>query len=136
MQALLKLLQGGRKAAPGKENQDGGGAAEGPEAKAAPKKRKGQSRALQRPLIAICNDLYVPALRPLRAAAKILHFSQPQVSEQWGCIDTGGVNKRNVVWSVGDRGLGMGLHDSVCPMMEVADTVRYPSGCQPAALCG
>ena len=79
VQALLKLLQGGRKAAPGKENQDGGDAAEGPAAKAGGRKRKGQSKALQRPLIAICNDLFVSALRPLRAAAKILHFSQPQV---------------------------------------------------------
>lgn len=44
-------------------------------------------------MIAICNDLYVPALRPLRAAAKILHFSQPHVrpvaSPQSGsaCLD-------------------------------------------------
>lgn len=43
-------------------------------------KAKKRARALNRPLIAICNDLYAPALRPLRPVAKILQFAQPQVS--------------------------------------------------------
>ena len=50
------------------------------QAKAGGRKGKDKGKALQRPLIAICNDLYVPALRPLRAVARILHFTQPQVS--------------------------------------------------------
>ena len=43
-------------------------------------KRRKQAKALNRPLIAVCNDLYAPALRPLRAVARVLQFSQPQAS--------------------------------------------------------
>lgn len=39
-------------------------------------------RPLMRPIICICNDLYTPALRPLREVAKIFHFRKPQV--RWG----------------------------------------------------
>lgn len=31
---------------------------------------------LKRPIICICNDVYVPALRPLRQLAFIIHFPQ------------------------------------------------------------
>lgn len=32
------------------------------------------SGILKRPIICICNDVYVPALRPLRQAAFVVHF--------------------------------------------------------------
>ncbi|KAK2076248.1 hypothetical protein QBZ16_001180 [Prototheca wickerhamii] len=35
------------------------------------------SGPLLRPIIAICNDLYAPALRPLRDVARIFHFRKP-----------------------------------------------------------
>ena len=43
------------------------------------RKRKRKSRAdlLTRPMICICNDLYAPALRPLRDVARIFHFKRP-----------------------------------------------------------
>ncbi|GAA6060295.1 hypothetical protein JCM10212_002936 [Sporobolomyces blumeae] len=36
-----------------------------------------KDRPLLRPIICICNDLYAPVLRPLRALAKIIRFSPP-----------------------------------------------------------
>ncbi|BGO89065.1 Chromosome transmission fidelity protein 18 [Rhodotorula toruloides] len=42
------------------------------------RKGKGkQQRPLLRPIICICNDLYAPALRPLRPLAKIIRFNPP-----------------------------------------------------------
>lgn len=41
------------------------------------KKGKG-STALMRPIICICNDLYAPALRPLREAAGVVEVMPPQ----------------------------------------------------------
>jgi hypothetical protein len=35
------------------------------------------ARPLNRPIICICNDLYAPALRPLREAAHVLHMRPP-----------------------------------------------------------
>lgn len=35
---------------------------------------------LCRPIIAVCNDIYAPALRPLRAVAKVIQFKKPSVS--------------------------------------------------------
>lgn len=62
--ALLKLVQGASEpSAPGTF---------------AKKKGKG-SQPLNRPLIAICNDLYAPALRPLRNVARLIAFKQTQV---------------------------------------------------------
>ncbi len=44
-------------------------------------KKKGKAaQPLNRPLIAICNDLYAPALRPLRNIARLITFKQTQVS--------------------------------------------------------
>lgn len=40
-------------------------------------KKKGKKKAggiVKRPVICICNDIYVPALRPLRQIAFTLHF--------------------------------------------------------------
>eukprot|EP00884_Botryococcus_braunii_P000217 jgi/Botrbrau1/10196/Bobra.116_1s0012.1 len=42
-------------------------------------RRKGVVRPLCRPVIAICNDLYAPALRPLRSVAHIVQFKTPTV---------------------------------------------------------
>lgn len=41
------------------------------------KQKKDAMPPLQRPIICICNDLYVPALRPLRAIARIVRFHPP-----------------------------------------------------------
>ncbi|XP_075210818.1 chromosome transmission fidelity protein 18 homolog [Lycorma delicatula] len=38
------------------------------------KKKSDLSGVLKRPIICICNDVYVPALRPLRQVAYVLHF--------------------------------------------------------------
>ena len=62
--ALLKLIQGGSD-----QNVPG---------TFAKKKGKG-TQPLNRPLIAICNDLYAPALRPLRNIARLIAFKQTQV---------------------------------------------------------
>ncbi|XP_036942114.1 chromosome transmission fidelity protein 18 homolog [Acanthopagrus latus] len=51
----------------------------GGEAETAKKKKKKES-ILLRPIICICNDLYVPALRPLRQQAFLLTFPQTQPS--------------------------------------------------------
>lgn len=44
-----------------------------------PAKKKGNQPAkpLRRPIICICNDLYAPALRPLRQYARIVRFRKP-----------------------------------------------------------
>ncbi|XP_063041497.1 chromosome transmission fidelity protein 18 homolog isoform X2 [Engraulis encrasicolus] len=44
------------------------------------KKKKKKENVLLRPIICICNDLYVPALRPLRQQAFLLAFPQTQPS--------------------------------------------------------
>ncbi|XP_056136415.1 chromosome transmission fidelity protein 18 homolog [Lampris incognitus] len=44
------------------------------------KKKKKKESVLLRPIICICNDLYVPALRPLRQQAFMLTFPQTQPS--------------------------------------------------------
>uniref|UniRef100_UPI0037E8DE2C chromosome transmission fidelity protein 18 homolog n=1 Tax=Semicossyphus pulcher TaxID=241346 RepID=UPI0037E8DE2C len=44
------------------------------------KKKKKKESILLRPIICICNDLYVPALRPLRQQAFLLNFPQTQPS--------------------------------------------------------
>lgn len=41
------------------------------------KGRKGDLFRLQRPIVAICNDLYAPALRALRPLAEIVHMRKP-----------------------------------------------------------
>ncbi|GFR50396.1 hypothetical protein Agub_g12612, partial [Astrephomene gubernaculifera] len=40
-------------------------------------RRGSRLRPLSRPIICICNDLYAPALRPLRDVARVFHFSPP-----------------------------------------------------------
>ncbi|GAB4820762.1 hypothetical protein N2152v2_007808 [Parachlorella kessleri] len=78
----------------GHDNSDrpggsGGGSdrRKGPRSSASPAKQAGSSsssgarrqlRPLMRPIICICNDLYAPALRPLRDVAQVFHFRKPQ----------------------------------------------------------
>ncbi|TKS68478.1 Chromosome transmission fidelity protein 18 -like protein [Collichthys lucidus] len=52
----------------------------GGEASETAKKKKKKESILLRPIICICNDLYVPALRPLRQQAFLLTFPQTQPS--------------------------------------------------------
>ncbi|CAH2038914.1 unnamed protein product [Thlaspi arvense] len=68
---ILKMVLAERKHATGKENIDNGKTSSKKERKTAP---------LSRPVICICNDLYAPALRPLRQIAKVHIFVQPTVS--------------------------------------------------------
>ena len=49
---------------------------------AAKKGAKEKVFVLQRPIIAICNDLYTPALRPLRQLALVVTFP-PTLSTKW-----------------------------------------------------
>ena len=44
------------------------------------KKKKSNNELLSRPIICICNDLYVPSLRPLRQVSLLLQF--PPTSSQ------------------------------------------------------
>ncbi|KAL2086440.1 hypothetical protein ACEWY4_017499 [Coilia grayii] len=53
---------------------------EGEAGPSALKKKKKKETVLLRPIICICNDLYVPALRPLRQQAFLLAFPQTQPS--------------------------------------------------------
>ena len=51
-----------------------------PEQKEGSKQRsKKGMQPLCRPIIAVCNDIYAPALRPLRAVAKVIQFKKPSV---------------------------------------------------------
>ncbi|KAK4798444.1 hypothetical protein SAY86_030770 [Trapa natans] len=43
-------------------------------------RRRQKTSSLSRPVICICNDLYAPALRPLRQIAKVHIFVQPSIS--------------------------------------------------------
>ncbi|XVF38043.1 hypothetical protein REPUB_Repub20aG0063800 [Reevesia pubescens] len=65
VEVILKMVAAERKSDFGKENAN----------------KKGRKTAsLSRPVICICNDLYAPALRPLRQVAKVHIFAQPTVS--------------------------------------------------------
>ncbi|XP_023632922.1 chromosome transmission fidelity protein 18 homolog [Capsella rubella] len=68
---ILKMVLAERKHATGKENIENGKTSSKKERRTAP---------LSRPIICICNDLYAPALRPLRQIAKVHIFVQPTVS--------------------------------------------------------
>ncbi|OMO99864.1 hypothetical protein CCACVL1_03577 [Corchorus capsularis] len=66
VEVILKMVSAERKSDSGKENNAN---------------KKGRKTAsLSRPVICICNDLYAPALRPLRQVAKVHIFVQPTVS--------------------------------------------------------
>ncbi len=69
--ALALLPPAGQEASGGADAQPGEPAA----LQAVRKGRKGAP--LRRPLIAVCNDLHAPALRPLKTVAKVLQFRAP-----------------------------------------------------------
>ncbi|XP_057434172.1 uncharacterized protein LOC130726869 isoform X2 [Lotus japonicus] len=74
VEVLLKLVSAERK-------QNGGNKSLGErqlDGKSSKKRQK--TASLSRPVICICNDLYAPALRPLRQVAKVHIFVQPTVS--------------------------------------------------------
>ena len=100
--ALVKLLSvtskpRGRKSTGGEDNGDSGDDEDGDESggedaekgtkkasflglsqkqkKKAPS-RSNQSSGIRRPIIAICNDLYAPALRPLRDIAQVFYVNE------------------------------------------------------------
>ncbi|GFP94340.1 chromosome transmission fidelity protein 18 homolog [Phtheirospermum japonicum] len=71
VEIILQLVSAERKYDNGKE-------AAAQEGKSSRKKQR--NSVLLRPVICICNDLYAPALRPLRQVAKVHIFVQPSVS--------------------------------------------------------
>ncbi|XP_047975329.1 chromosome transmission fidelity protein 18 homolog [Salvia hispanica] len=75
VEIILRLLAAEKKLDTGKENVS-------QEANTGRKSsgKKQKSSVLLRPVICICNDLYAPALRPLRQVAKVHIFVQPTVS--------------------------------------------------------
>ncbi|KAL1151820.1 hypothetical protein V6Z11_A09G067700 [Gossypium hirsutum] len=66
VEVILKMVSAEKKHDFGKENNA--------------KKKGSKTASLTRPVICICNDLYAPALRPLRQIAKVHIFVQPTVS--------------------------------------------------------
>ncbi|KAF6141075.1 hypothetical protein GIB67_006520 [Kingdonia uniflora] len=75
VEAILKMIDSEKKYEAGKrsamqEEQSGKGSS----------KKRRKNASLCRPVICICNDLYAPALRPLRQVAKVHVFLQPTVS--------------------------------------------------------
>ncbi|CAH8282997.1 unnamed protein product [Eruca vesicaria subsp. sativa] len=68
---ILKMVLAEKKNATGKENVDN---------RKTSSKKERRTAPLSRPIICICNDLYAPALRPLRQIAKVHIFVQPTVS--------------------------------------------------------
>ena len=77
IQALLSVVNGGgRGRRPGvtRAGEDQGGPNDVESGGRAKKKGPGP---LMRPIIAVCNDLYAPALRPLREVAKVFHMAAP-----------------------------------------------------------
>ncbi|KAL5781478.1 hypothetical protein ACOSP7_006507 [Xanthoceras sorbifolium] len=75
VEVILKMVSAESKNDIGKENI----AKEERSGKTSSKKRR-KTTSLSRPIICICNDLYAPALRPLRQIAKVHIFIQPTVS--------------------------------------------------------
>ncbi|XP_059632203.1 uncharacterized protein LOC132274873 [Cornus florida] len=75
VEVILKMVSAERKSDTGKEN-----VAKEEQSGRMSSKRKRKNASLSRPVICICNDLYAPALRPLRQVAKVHIFTQPTVS--------------------------------------------------------
>ncbi|PIA36193.1 hypothetical protein AQUCO_03400244v1 [Aquilegia coerulea] len=74
VEVILKMVAAEKKF----EAVKGIGGQEGEKGKVSSKKRR-KTTSLSRPVICICNDLYAPALRPLRQVAKVHMFVQPTV---------------------------------------------------------
>ncbi|CAL5347593.1 unnamed protein product [Camellia sinensis] len=75
VEVILKMLAAERKSDIGKEN-----VSKEEEQGRMSSRKKHKSASLSRPVICICNDLYAPALRPLRQVAKVHIFVQPTAS--------------------------------------------------------
>ncbi|KAL7177426.1 hypothetical protein ACSBR2_030732 [Camellia fascicularis] len=75
VEVILKMLAAERKSDIGKEN-----VSKEEELGRMSSRKKHKSASLSRPVICICNDLYAPALRPLRQVAKVHIFVQPTAS--------------------------------------------------------
>ncbi|KAL8280406.1 hypothetical protein RQP46_007054 [Phenoliferia psychrophenolica] len=73
--SLVKLITDGANVKRGKSGEST--AKKAGEDKDKKAKKKIVHRALLRPIICICNDLYSPALRPLRPYARIIRFQPP-----------------------------------------------------------
>ena len=67
----------GKESRKGEEDQNGSNTDQKDGSKQ--RSKKGM-QPLCRPIIAVCNDIYAPALRPLRAVAKVIQFKKPSVS--------------------------------------------------------
>ncbi|XP_038981046.1 chromosome transmission fidelity protein 18 homolog [Phoenix dactylifera] len=75
VEVILKML-----AAEKKSSAEKGNATQEAQPGKASSKKGRKAVALSRPVICICNDLYAPALRPLRQVAKVHTFVQPTVN--------------------------------------------------------
>uniref|UniRef100_F6I254 Chromosome transmission fidelity protein 18 homolog n=1 Tax=Vitis vinifera TaxID=29760 RepID=F6I254_VITVI len=75
VEVILKMVSTERKA----DNRKGN-VAKVDESGQISSKKGHKTASLSRPVICICNDLYAPALRPLRQVAKVHIFVQPTVS--------------------------------------------------------
>lgn len=75
VEVLLKMVASERKSDTGKEN-----VTKGEQFGRVSSKKGRKTASLTRPVICICNDIYAPALRPLRQVAKVHLFVQPTVS--------------------------------------------------------
>ncbi|WVQ77322.1 hypothetical protein IAR50_007006 [Cryptococcus sp. DSM 104548] len=87
IEAGTGLASGGKPTCVVVDEVDGAGGAESGFVKAlvkliqdvpARKKTNTPAKPLRRPIILICNDLYAPALRPIRPHARIIRFKKPQ----------------------------------------------------------
>ncbi|KAH1229062.1 Chromosome transmission fidelity protein 18 [Glycine max] len=74
VEVLLKMISSERKPDAGKQSLGKG------QQERKSSKKGSKTASLSRPVICICNDLYAPALRPLRQVAKVHIFVQPTVS--------------------------------------------------------
>ncbi|CAN6486250.1 unnamed protein product [Victoria cruziana] len=75
VEVVLKMLAAERKAIAGSKK-----VTQEPNAEKLSAKKESKPTRLLRPVICICNDLYAPALRPLRQVAKVHMFVQPTVA--------------------------------------------------------
>ncbi|EPQ30324.1 uncharacterized protein PFL1_01850 [Pseudozyma flocculosa PF-1] len=70
VRALVKLIENGRGSSSAKGGAAGGSSRRGH------KNGKQGHKPLLRPIICVCNDVYAPALRPLRPLAKLVRFNK------------------------------------------------------------
>lgn len=70
IRVLLELVKNDERALNRFQNEDG------TKRSANRKKKKNDPSLLQRPIIAICNDAYVPALRELRQCSELIHYNK------------------------------------------------------------